>query len=108
LYSGVTSPDLSTYLVENNLREKLWLEVPDLDGGLVLGNTMERGAGYTPYGGKSHSSELITSGLTSSLDHFMMYCGIELVLPSGELLRTGIGALPRPDKKPGIPQQGKP
>jgi hypothetical protein len=28
--------------------------VPDLGGGSVLGNTMERGVGYTPYGGKYH------------------------------------------------------
>ena len=32
---------------------------------------------YTPYG-----------------DHFANHCGLEIVLPSGELLRTGMGALP--------------
>ena len=26
-------------------------QVPDLGGGSVLGNTVERGVGYTPYGG---------------------------------------------------------
>jgi hypothetical protein len=25
----------------------------------------------------------------------MMHCGMEVVLPSGELIRTGMGALPR-------------
>ena len=35
---------------------------------------------YTPYG-----------------DHFAMHCGMEIVLPSGELLRTGMGALPGKD-----------
>ncbi|CAN9271590.1 unnamed protein product [Alternaria alternata] len=88
---GVTFHDLHTYLVENNLRDKLWLDVPDLGGGSVLGNTMERGVGYTPYG-----------------DHFMMHCGIELVLPSGEVIRTGMGALPHPHEKDGVPPQDQP
>ena len=26
----------------------------------------------------------------------MMHCGMEIVLPNGELLRTGMGALPNP------------
>ncbi len=29
-------------------------------------------------------------------DHWMMHCGMEIVLPNGELLRTGMGALPNP------------
>lgn len=47
---GVTYADLHQYLVDNNLRDKLWVDVPDLGGGSVLGNTTERGVGYTPYG----------------------------------------------------------
>jgi FAD/FMN-containing dehydrogenase len=47
---GVTYMDLHQYLVDNNLRDKLWIDVPDLGGGSVLGNTTERGVGYTPYG----------------------------------------------------------
>lgn len=47
---GVTFFDLHNYLVENNLRDKLWVDVPDLGGGSILGNTVERGVGYTPYG----------------------------------------------------------
>ncbi len=35
---------------------------------------------YTPYG-----------------DHFANHCGLEIVLPNGELLRTGMGALPGKD-----------
>ena len=42
-----------------------------------MGNALERGAGYTPYG-----------------EHFSMHCGMEVVLPSGEVIRTGMGALP--------------
>jgi 4-cresol dehydrogenase (hydroxylating) len=56
---------------------KLWLDVPDPGWGSVMGNALEHGVGYTPYG-----------------DHFAMQCGMEVVLPNGELVRTGMGALP--------------
>lgn len=46
-------------------------------GGSVVGNALDRGAGYTPYG-----------------EHFSMHCGMEVVLPNGEVIRTGMGALP--------------
>lgn len=49
---GVTFHALYDYLVANNLQDKLWLDVPDLGGGSVLGNATERGVGYTPYGGQ--------------------------------------------------------
>ena len=42
--------DLHDYLVQNNLRDRLWIDTPDLGGGSILGNTIERGVGYTPYG----------------------------------------------------------
>ncbi|KAL1901009.1 hypothetical protein Sste5346_002073 [Sporothrix stenoceras] len=58
----------------------LWIDTPDLGGGSVLGNAVDRGVGYTPYG-----------------DHFGNHCGMEIVLPDGSLLRTGMGALPGPD-----------
>ncbi len=45
--------------------------------GGILGNTMDGGAGYTPY-----------------FDHFYMSCGLEVVLGNGTVLRTGDGALP--------------
>lgn len=83
---GVTFLDLHEYLVENNLRDKLWIDVPDLGGGSVIGNTIERGVGYTPYG-----------------DHWMMHCGMEVVLPDGSLVRTGMGALPNPKADPNAP-----
>ncbi|KAL6705435.1 hypothetical protein ACN47E_006700 [Coniothyrium glycines] len=88
---GVTYHELHQYLVDNNLRDKIWLDVPDLGGGSVLGNTLERGVGYTPYG-----------------DHFMMHSGMEIVLPSGELMRTGMGALPHPQQKEGAQPQDQP
>ncbi|KAB8073642.1 hypothetical protein BDV29DRAFT_191603 [Aspergillus leporis] len=77
---GVSFFDLHEYLVKHNLRDKVWADVPDLGGGSVIGNTLERGVGYTPYG-----------------DHWMMHCGLEIVLPDGSLLRTGMGALPNPN-----------
>jgi hypothetical protein len=52
---GVTFFDAHEYLVKNNLRDKLWLDVPDLGGGSIIGNAVERGVGYTPYG--DHWSE---------------------------------------------------
>ncbi len=42
-----------------------------------MGNALDRGSGYTPYG-----------------EHFSMHCGLEVVLPTGEIMRTGMGALP--------------
>lgn len=54
---GVTFHALYDYLVANNLQDKLWLDVPDLGGGSVLGNATERGVGYTPYGGESRRYE---------------------------------------------------
>lgn len=50
---GVTFYDLHNYLEANNLRDKLWRDVPDPGGGCVLGNATERGVGYTPSGGQS-------------------------------------------------------
>jgi 4-cresol dehydrogenase (hydroxylating) len=48
---------------------------PPLGG--IVGNTLDKGAGYTPY-----------------FDHFGMSCGLEVVLGDGRLLRTADGALP--------------
>ncbi|PKX95992.1 FAD-binding oxidoreductase [Aspergillus novofumigatus IBT 16806] len=76
---GVSFFDLHQYLVDHDLRDKVWADCPDLGGGSVIGNTMERGIGYTPYG-----------------DYWMMHCGLEVVLPDGSLVRTGMGALPNP------------
>jgi len=46
-------------------------------GGGIVGNTLDKGAGYTPY-----------------FDHFGMSCGLEVVLGDGRILRTADGALP--------------
>jgi 4-cresol dehydrogenase (hydroxylating) len=44
--------------------------------GGVVGNAMDRGAGYGPY-----------------FDHFGMLCGMEIVLGNGNVIRTGDGGL---------------
>lgn len=75
---GVTYRQLKDYLVENNL--PLWIDVPTV-GPVVgpVGNTLDRGVGYTPYG-----------------EHFMVQCGMEVVLADGEILRTGMGSTKNP------------
>lgn len=47
---GVTFFELHQYLVDSNLRDRVWLDSPDLGGGSVLGNAIERGVGYTVRG----------------------------------------------------------
>ena len=75
---GVTYRQLNDYLVENNL--PLWIDVPTV-GPIAspVGNTLDRGVGYTPYG-----------------EHFMVQCGMEVVLADGEILRTGMGSTRNP------------
>ena len=74
---GVTYFDLYRYIRENKL--KLWIDCPDPGWGSLVGNALDRGAGRTalPY-----------------RDHFDAHCGMEVVLADGELVRTGMGALP--------------
>lgn len=45
VWADLVCSDLHEYLVQNGLREKLWIDVPDLGGGSVIGNTVERGVG---------------------------------------------------------------
>ena len=73
---GVTFGQLYKYLKDNDI--PLWMDVPSASpNGSCLGNITERGAGYTPLGEK-----------------FLFSCGMEVVLASGEVLRTGTGVLP--------------
>lgn len=78
---GVRFFDLHAALVERGSR--LMCSVPDLGWGSVVGNALERGYGYTAHG-----------------DHQQFVCGLEVVLPTGELVRTGMGALPGSDAWP--------
>src|SRR5581483_11545478 len=68
---GVTQGQLIAFLKER--RSQLWIDATGASPeASVLGNTVERGFGHTPYS-----------------DHFAHACGLEIVLPSGEVIDTG-------------------
>ena len=73
---GVTQRQLYDFLRERHSR--LWIDgtgsSPECS---LIGNTLERGFGHTPYG-----------------DHFANVCGFEVVLATGETLETGAGRFP--------------
>jgi len=73
---GVTYLQLYEYIKQHNL--PLWID-PPIPGPIAgpVGNTLDRGVGYTPYG-----------------EHFLFQCGMEVVLANGEVLRTGMGSIP--------------
>jgi len=72
---GVTYFDMYNYLQRNNI--KLWIDPASPGWGGVLGNTLDHGAGYTPYG-----------------DHLLMQCGMQVILADGTVIDTAMGALP--------------
>ena len=74
---GVSYFDLYRHIQEKNL--KVWIDVPDPGWGSPMGNALDRGGGYTTH---------------QFRNHFDAHCGLEVVLPDGEILRTGMGALP--------------
>ena len=71
---GVSFLDLYRHIQARGL--KLWMTVPSPGWGSVIANSLEHGSGYGFQG-----------------DHIMSLCGLEVVLPTGELLRTGMGAM---------------
>lgn len=75
LEPGVTYQQLVDYLREH--KYALWVDppAPSAIAGPV-GNTLDRGVGYTPYS-----------------EHFMFSCGMEVVLANGEVLRTAMGGV---------------
>ena len=74
---GVSYFDLYRHLQETG--SKLWIDVPAPGWGSPLGNALDSGGGYTVAGYRGHWEAV---------------CGLEVVLPDGELFRTGMGALP--------------
>ncbi|TKA50974.1 hypothetical protein B0A55_13254 [Friedmanniomyces simplex] len=48
---GVQYLSLYEHLQKTGLGDRLWIDVPDLPGGSVMGNALDRGVGYTPHGG---------------------------------------------------------
>ena len=74
---GVSYFDLYHYIQERKL--KVWVDVPDPGWGSVVGNALDHGVGHTWMGYR---------------DHFNSHAGLEVVLPNGEVMRTGMGAMP--------------
>jgi FAD/FMN-containing dehydrogenase len=74
---GVSYFDLYRYIQEKGL--KLWVDVPDPGWGSPVGNSLDRGGGYL---------------MPQYRNHFDSHCGMEVVLANGEIMRTGMGALP--------------
>jgi 4-cresol dehydrogenase (hydroxylating) flavoprotein subunit len=79
---AVVEPGVRFFDLYDHLRStgsKLWMSVPDLGGGSVIGNALDHGVGYSPLG-----------------DHFGQHCGMEIVLAGGDILRTGMGGMSNP------------
>jgi 4-cresol dehydrogenase (hydroxylating) len=74
---GVSYFDLYRHIEERGL--KVWIDVPDPGWGSPVGNSLDRGGGYTTH---------------QFRNHFDAHCGMEVVLANGELVRTGMGAMP--------------
>jgi 4-cresol dehydrogenase (hydroxylating) flavoprotein subunit len=74
----VVEPGVTFLAMAEHLRavgSRLMPSVPDIGWGSVIGNTLERGFGYTAHG-----------------DHAAFQCGMEVVLADGAVVRTGMGA----------------
>ncbi|WP_066552994.1 FAD-binding oxidoreductase [Croceicoccus bisphenolivorans] len=74
---GVSYFDLYNYIQEKGL--KVWLDVPDPGWGSLVGNALDHGVGHTA---------------SRFRNHFDAHCGMEVVLANGEIMRTGMGAMP--------------
>jgi 4-cresol dehydrogenase (hydroxylating) len=74
---GVSYFDLYDHITKANL--DVWIDPPDPGWGSVIGNALDGGGGWTA---------------SPFRDHFGSHCGMEVVLASGEIVRTGMGAVP--------------
>jgi 4-cresol dehydrogenase (hydroxylating) len=75
---GVSYFDLYNYIEERELA--LWIDPPDPGWGSVIGNALDGGGGWTA---------------SPFRDHFGSHCGMEVVTAEGDVVRTGMGAVPK-------------
>ncbi|KAL8407704.1 hypothetical protein RB594_006515 [Gaeumannomyces avenae] len=94
---GVTYMELQDHLRKHKLQDKVWPDCPELGYGSIIGNALDHGVGFTPYG-----------------DHWTFHCGMEVVafLPDTgepEVVRLGMGAMQSPEGRrqaaAGVPPQ---
>ena len=86
---ALVEPGVSYFQLYEHLQKtgsKLWIDPAAPGWGGPLGNTLDHGGGYTPYGA-----------------HMLMQCGMEVVLADGTVVRTGQGALPNSDNWQTVP-----
>ncbi len=79
LGTAIVEPGVSFFDFKAELERRgsgLWMSGPAHSWGSVIGNALEHGVGYTPYG-----------------QHVETICGMEVLLADGSLVRTGLGAL---------------
>jgi 4-cresol dehydrogenase (hydroxylating) flavoprotein subunit len=76
---AVVEPGVSFFQMHRELEQRasrLWMSGPAHSWGSLIGNALEHGVGYTPYG-----------------VHADTICGMEIMLADGSLVRTGVGAV---------------
>lgn len=79
---AVVEPGVSYFDLYNHIQEKglkLWIDCPSPGWGSLIGNALDGGVGVT---------------LAPYRNHFDAQCGMEVVLPDGRVMRTGMGAMP--------------
>ena len=77
---AVVEPGVNYFDLYNELQRrgsKLWIDCAAPGWGGVVGNLMDRGVGYTPYG-----------------EHFLAQCGMQVVLADGTVVDTAMGSQP--------------
>ncbi|KAK2006133.1 FAD binding domain-containing protein [Colletotrichum eremochloae] len=77
---GVTFMQMIDYLREHNLLDKVRVDSSGLGWGSMIGNALDRGGGASLYG-----------------DRWGKHSGMEVVLPNGEVVRMGMGAVQHPE-----------
>jgi 4-cresol dehydrogenase (hydroxylating) len=79
---ALVEPGVSYFDLYNRIQEQgvdLWIDPPDPGWGSVVGNALDGGGGWTA---------------SPFRDHFGSHCGMEIVTAEGDVVRTGMGAVP--------------